>query len=364
MTVKPGSGTLWRAIDQVVAVNQFSKLNEGCFIHGYSMEEIDRPKFADPERILPKAVLFPRGESDLALTVLEWEISQPEVSLIRERLRTAIHPCIESSGSGASQLIAWNLATWPLHEMLTRSIVQALVETESGIRLYSIVGSLATIESDLVDVAHHLPVIGEILWYFEVPGRSPKSDGLAGRRKLEESGFPLRFTVPDQLGGMCRQWDTRAVLLPDGPYPLKESDNERRRIHISNSSYLTTLNMFRYDHEVVIAERVNRRTGERRTRVFEGVCAAYLVILQMFSDEILVSGGTGRGPVQTDFSDVVAEHETGETKLQFSFDRAGVAHTIVMDGSQTFAQRDSGSLIREPMTPLSFICALLGSVYE
>lgn len=363
MTVTPGSGTLWRAIDQVVAVNQFSNLNEGGFIHGYSIEEIDRSEFDDPERILPKAVLFPRGESDLSLTVLEWEISQREVSLIRGRLRTAIHPCIESSGGGVGQLIAWNLATWPLHEMLTRSIVQALVETENGIRLYSIVGSLATIESDLVAVAHHLPVIGEILWYFEF-GRSPKSDGLASRRKLEESGFPLQFTVPDQLSGMCRQWDTRAVLLPDGHNPLKESDNERRRIHISNSSYLTTLNMFQYDHEVVIAERVNRRTGERRTRVFEGVCAAYLVILQMFSDEILVSGGTGRGPVQTDFSDVMAEHETGETKLEFSFDRSGVAHTMVVDGSKTFAQRDSVSLIWEPITPLSFICALLGSVYE
>jgi len=364
MTVTPGSGTLWRAIDQVVAVDQFSESNGEIFVHGHSFEEINRPEFDDLERILPKAVLFPRGESDLSLTVLEWEVSQREVSLIRGRLRTAIYPCIESSGGGASQLIAWNLASWPLHEMLTRSIVQALVETEYGVRLYSIVGSLATIESDLVDVAHHLPVIGEILWYFEVPGRSPKGDGLAGRRKLEESGFPLRFKVPDQLGGMCRQWDTRAVLLPDVHNPLKESDNERRRIHISNSSYLTTLNMFRYDHEVVIAERVNRQTGELRTRVFEGVCAAYLVLLQMFSDETLASGGTGRGTIQTDVSDVIAENETGETKLEFSFDRNGVSHTIVVDGSQTFAQRDSVSLIREPITPLSFICTLLGSVYE
>jgi len=122
--------------------------------------------------------------------------------------------------------------------------------------------------------------------------------------------------------------------------------------------------MFRYDHEVVIAERVNRQTGELRTRVFEGVCAAYLVLLQMFSDETLASGGTGRGTIQTDVSDVIAENETGETKLEFSFDRNGVSHTIVVDGSQTFAQRDSVSLIREPITPLSFICTLLGSVYE
>jgi hypothetical protein len=363
-TANGGAATHRFEIQEVVAMGQFSTLHESRQIRGFYIKETNRLALNIPGESLPKSVLFPRGETDTSLAIFEWDVPDCDVQVVRERLRTSIYPDVSKSFDDESELIGWNIAIWHLHRMRSMSIVQVLTQTEDGFRLYSIVGSFSTIKEDLIETAIDLPCVSEIVGYFEIAGNSGQAGRSTGSRLLQVSGCSLRFKVPAELLVECRQWDTEAVLLPDREDNFRFDEDNPRRLEISSPGALSTLFAYRKDHEVVVVERVNRKTKERKTRVFGGLCSAYVVLLELFSDGCLNSGSADRDLVEYDSLGATASIETDASRIEFSFNRFGVVQKFVVEGNQTFAEVGSGSQEFRPITPLSFICALLGFVYE
>ena len=345
-------------------MGQFSTLHNSERIRGFYVKEANRLALNIPADSLPKSVLFPRGETDTSLAIFEWEVPDCDVPEVRARLRTSIYPNTSESFDQESQLIGWNVAIWPLHRTRSMSVVQALTHTKQGSRLYSIAGSFSTIKEDLTEVVQNLPCIGEILKYFEHAANPLRVGMSSGDRLHEVSSYSLGLKVPAELLAECRQWDAEAGLLPDRHDNFWSDEDTPRRLEIFRPGVQSTLFVFREDHEVVVAERINRETGARNTRVFGGLCSAYVVLLEMFSNKCLNPGSADRDLIDGEALGSLANSETDASRIEFLFDRLGVTQKLVVEGNQTFTETSSDSAELRPITPLSFICALLGFVYD